>query len=254
MRRRTWMAGILAGMQLLLAIPAHAASELSVIMNQKQVDWKAKPVLISGRMYVPATDLANLLHGKLAEKDGAIQLQFGNKSFSYLPGQGGKVPKGFLPLREATEKLGHKVAWDGAKHSVTIMPEPDTNDSKGFTMIDATQLSDAEIKFVQQNNEKPGVHQLGDLYMVALGPQPNPGFGIQFVKNVQSWEQLFVHVKRTKPEPGKMYPQVIAYPYLLGRADLPPYTTIMFIDEETGKQMQMIFQEAAGNKQKTVLY
>lgn len=246
MRQSTWMAGILVGLQLLTALPVQAATEPSVIMNQKQVEWKAKPVMIANKTYVPAADLANMLHAKLEDKAGVLTFQFGSASFAYLPEKGTQVPAGYVPLREIAENAGYKIEWDGAKHAVMIAGIRENNYGKGFVMTDAAQLSEEEKKFVEQNKTTPGVHRLGNLYMVALGAQPNPGYGIQFVKNEQSWEQLFVHVKRTLPEAGKMYPQMIAYPYLLGRADLPAYTTMVVVDEETGKPL--VFADAAGNQ------
>jgi hypothetical protein len=239
------MAGILTGVQLLTALPVQAATQPAVIMNQKQIEWKEKPVIIADKMYVSAADLAKLFHGAVEEKEGKTNLKIGKESFFHLPKPGEKVPKGFLPLRLVAEKIGCRIAWDGTKKTVTITPGSDQQTyDKGFMLIDSTQLSEDEIKFVQKNKENPGVHQLGNLFMVALGPKPNPGYGIEFVQNKQSWEQLFVYVRQTKPQAGRMYPQMISYPYLLGRADLPAYTTIQFIDEDTGKKL--VFEQTTG--------
>ncbi|MET3287770.1 UNVERIFIED_CONTAM: hypothetical protein ABID98_000340 [Brevibacillus sp. OAP136] len=246
MRRITWMAGILVGLQVLTAIPAQAATGPSVIMNQKQVEWKAKPLILANKTYVPASGLASLLSAKLVEVDGKLTFQRGSLTVSYKPTAGTQVPKGYAPLREMAEGVGYKVAWDGTKQAVTIVSQVDPNNGQGFVMVDPLKLTEEEKAFVAQNKTKPGVHKQGNLYMVALGAQPNPGYGIKLVKNEQSWEQLLVHVQRTKPEPGKMYPQMIAYPYLLGRADLPSYTTLVVIDDETGKPM--IFAEDTGSK------
>ncbi|MDD4237921.1 MAG: stalk domain-containing protein [Desulfotomaculaceae bacterium] len=110
-------------------------------------------------------------------------------------------------------------------------------DDQIFTMLPMSSLNDEQKTFFEEVKNVKGVHQQGDLYVIALGDQPNPGYGIEFVKTTLSWEQATVYVRLTKPEPGKMYAQVISYPCLVGKVKLPPYTTISFVDIDTGKYL-----------------
>lgn len=102
----------------------------------------------------------------------------------------------------------------------------------GFQLLQDTEsLSDLEKTFVELAKKHQGVYQLGDLFVIALGEQPNPGYGLRLEKQVQTLEELHLHVKRTYPKKGLSYPQVISYPYLIGRLTLPPYTTLSVIDD-----------------------
>lgn len=242
MRRSKWIA-LLVGLQLLAAVPMQAAAQQAgtqaiVLMNDKVMTLKAKPVIIAGKTYVSVHDLAKMLHGEAKIENGKTSLRVGLEIISYQPEPGLKVPSGYMPLRMVAEKNGYKVNWNGQKQAIYLTKgKGSVEPGDGFTPIDASDLTSEEKSFVEENKTTAGVHKLGNLYMIALGSKPNPGYGIGFVKNVQSWEQLFVHVKLSEPQPGKMYPQVIAYPYLLGRAELPQYTTMLIIDDETGEQL-----------------
>lgn len=127
---------------------------------------------------------------------------------------------------------------------------------------DLEDLSDVEKEFVELARKHQGVHQLGDLFVISLGEQPNPGYGLTLEKQSQLLEQLQLHLKRTYPQEGISYPQVISYPYLMGRVDLPPQTTLSVF--EGGKKFaqpntdQLVFEETRfigdTKKQWTVLF
>lgn len=104
-----------------------------------------------------------------------------------------------------------------------------------FTPIPESALSAEQKSFIEEAKRTKGVHQKGELCVVALGEQPNPGYGLEIVRTEMIWEQAKVYIRLTKPDPGKMYAAVISYPYLVGKVNLPKYTTISFIVEDTGE-------------------
>lgn len=106
-----------------------------------------------------------------------------------------------------------------------------------FTPISESVLSSEQKAFIEKVKKTKGIHQEGDLYIIALGEQPNPGYGLEIVKTEMSWEQATVYIKLTKPEPDKMYAAVISYPHLAGKVNLPKYTTIRFVNIETGESL-----------------
>ena len=73
------------------------------------------------------------------------------------------------------------------------------------------------------------------MYVIAAGWQPNPGYRIEIVKTETSWEQVTVYVRVTKPNPGDKQIQVISYPYIIGKMNLAPYTSLRFVDAGTGE-------------------
>ncbi|WML50024.1 protease complex subunit PrcB family protein [Neobacillus sp. PS3-34] len=104
-----------------------------------------------------------------------------------------------------------------------------------FQQVDVANLSDVEKSFVNIAKEHKGIHRLGSLYVIALGPKPNTGYGIRLEKQEQTFEQLKIHVKLLEPEQGKAYGQVITYPYIVGKVDLPQYTTLSVLDVDSKK-------------------
>lgn len=125
---------------------------------------------------------------------------------------------------------------------------PESKTAHQFVLVDSRELTKEERAFVAVAKEHKGVHKYGSLYVIALGPQPSSGYGLHFVRQEQILEQLKIYVKRTFPEPGKMYLDVITYPYIVGRLDLPPYTTLSVLDAVTKKPIldeetdQLIFK------------
>lgn len=114
-----------------------------------------------------------------------------------------------------------------------------------FTPVPYELLSESEKEFVQQKKFEPGVFQQGTLYVIALGERPHLGYGLEFVKSETIWEQEKIFVRQTLPKEGMMYPQVIHYPYIIGRLQLPTkFMTVSVIDIDTGK---VLFEEKQTN-------
>jgi hypothetical protein len=241
---------LLVGLQLLFAVPVSADTNVLVTVNGHVTDWQHPTILVNGRTYMSADDLAAALHGTVKKNSEVVVLQFGDKSFhfklktnevatanKFVKIDQGAIVRGqvvYLPLRYVMDQMGIKLQWDAANKAVTIVT-PEGYDA--FKLITADSLSEKEKAFVNQVKTNKGIHKWGNLYVIARGQSPNPGYGLKVVKIEQGREQMNVYVKLTKPEPGLMYPQVIAYPYLLARVNLPPYTTIHFYDAATNKPL-----------------
>lgn len=242
---------VLVGLQLLFTVPASAAeTQAKIKVNNRVEALKHGSIIINGRMFLAVEDIADLLSGNVSYKQEIVTLEAGSKSLAFKPNtnlilsngawvtieQGAIKRNGivYLPLRWVVDKLGYQINWDAqAKMAQLIIAE--RQDS--FVLLTFDSLSGEEKDFVREASLKKGIHRLGNLYVIARGESPNPGYGIRIVRQELKWEQLFVYVSLTKPEPGKMYPQVISYPYLLARVNLPKYTTISFIDADTGKPL-----------------
>ncbi|MDP4170844.1 MAG: protease complex subunit PrcB family protein [Bacillota bacterium] len=112
---------------------------------------------------------------------------------------------------------------------------PESKTAHQFSLVDIGKLTQVERSFLAVAKEHKGVHKYGSLYVIALGPQPSSGYGLQFVRQEQILEQLKIYIKRTFPEPGKSYLDVITFPYIIGKLDLPPYTTLSVLDAVTKK-------------------
>lgn len=124
------------------------------------------------------------------------------------------------------------------KMTINNMEGPKEGERNVFVPVQESTLSGEEKAFIEEVKRTKGIHRKGALCVIALGAQPNPGYGLEIVKTEMSWEQAKVYVKLTRPEPGKMYATVISYPYLVGRVNLPKYTTISFLNVETGEPLQ----------------
>lgn len=119
----------------------------------------------------------------------------------------------------------------------TASPQEKQPKTHHFVLVEEKSLTDLEKAFVQSSKKNKGVHQLGSLYVIALGPKPNPGYGLTIEKQEQLWEELKIYVKQTFPQKNRYYPQVITYPYLVGKLELAPYTTLSVLDAETKKPL-----------------
>ena len=78
----------------------------------------------------------------------------------------------------------------------------DFQDDEPFTLVNKSELSDEQKLLIEQWKRTEGVYRLDDLYVIAAGWQPNPGYGLEIVKTETSWEQVTVYVRVTKPNPG----------------------------------------------------
>ena len=102
-------------------------------------------------------------------------------------------------------------------------------------MVNKSELSDEQKHLIEKWKRTEGVYRLDDLYVIAGGRQPNPGYGLEIVKTETSWEQVTVYVQVTKPKPSDKHLQVISYPYIIGKMNLALYTSLRFVDAETGE-------------------
>ncbi|MFE8701325.1 protease complex subunit PrcB family protein [Cytobacillus sp. FJAT-54145] len=100
-----------------------------------------------------------------------------------------------------------------------------------FQIVEETTLSEVEKAFIEKVKKVEGKHQFGDLYVISLGEKPNSGYTLEFIKPEQTLEQLKLHFKEGYPEKDKYYQDVMVYPYVVGKLQLPPYTTLSLIDQ-----------------------
>ncbi|RFU70649.1 protease complex subunit PrcB family protein [Peribacillus saganii] len=104
-----------------------------------------------------------------------------------------------------------------------------------FQEVKSDTLHPDEQAFIDYVKKTPGIHQYRNLYVVALGPQPSAGYGIDLTRQAQTWEQYNVYFTKTVPQPGQMYAEVVTYPYIAGRWDGVPYSTLSLLDEKSQK-------------------
>jgi hypothetical protein len=158
----------------------------------------------------------------------------------YIPGA-----KYYLYIKNV-KSVASKPLTTPVKLGFTIKQELDD----AFTLVNESELNEEQTQRIdswkkdrqdERNRnweETKAVYRLDDLYIITAGWQPHPGYGLEVVKTEMSWEQVKVYVQVTKPNPNYKYPQVISYPYVIGKINLPPYTTLLFIDAETGEIIQ----------------
>ncbi|QQE75477.1 protease complex subunit PrcB family protein [Brevibacillus composti] len=259
----------LLGLQLVAALPVTAAVSgqakvpanpptVQVTVNGHVTQLQKPSIIIGGSTYMAIEDLTHLLHAKWQAKGQSgvevtlrtgVILSFqlntkraavGDKWTEIGAGAISHNKQVYLPLRWVIEQAGHELKWNSQTRTVEIVA-PEGYDQ--FKQVDFASLTQEEKDFVQKAKGRAGVHQLGDLYVIARGQSPNPGYGIEVVGTEWSWEQLKVYVRLTKPEPGRMYAQVISYPYVLVKVKLPPYTTLVVLDADT---QQPLFEGAEG--------
>jgi len=243
---------VVLGMSLFAAQPimaAPASSATPVIMvDGKQASMQKASILANQRTYVSAEDAKRLLQaewkqeghtGKLTRGQATLMFQLDSGKVAVNgkwkeDGQPAIVRDGtvYLPLRWMAEQAGYKIEWKAEKRAVEIIA---AQSEDKFVLVDAEKLTAEQQDFIESVKKEKGVYNLGDLYVIARGESPHPGYGLQVVKVQQSWEQLIVYVKQTSPDPDRMYPQVITYPYLVGKAKLAPYTTLVVIDVDTNQ-------------------
>lgn len=243
------------GMQLLVVHPAGAApvspAAASVYVNGEETSLMKAAIFVGQRTYVAAEDASRIMQAEWIASEGSGVLKLSDaQAFTFRlsdgkvavngtwddNGQGVLVRDGqvYLPLRWLVEQAGGKIAWNAEKRAVEIMAAAHEG---GLVLLTDDKLTQEEQAYVESVRKTQGIYQKGSLYVIARGETPNPGYGLQVTHSEWSWEQLLVYVKLTKPEPGRMYTQAIAYPYVLARADLPPYTTVVFLDADTKKPL-----------------
>ncbi|WP_421072872.1 stalk domain-containing protein [Pelotomaculum propionicicum] len=234
-----------------------SSDPVRVIINNHELYFPdAAPYMDdSGRVKAPARYIAEGLGASVAwDEESFTAFITGYKNIALIPGLNAATVDNsevkldssaelinnrlYVPLRFIAETLGASVQWDEPDRTVSIMTEkldfPQPDNTNIFTVVDETVLSVEQRAFIDSVKLIKGVHHKDNLYVIALGEKPNPGYGLEIIKTEMSWEQAKVYVKLTTPDPDKMYAAVITYPYVVGRAVLPPYTTLSFINVETG--------------------
>jgi len=243
------MLGLLSIVLLMIA-PSGAAAGLDVQVSGQKAALQHEPLVQNGRTLVAAEDLALLLNGQVTHGKKEVTLAFGKRTMVFQIDHGkvqwqqkwhtleqGAVSRAgtvYLPLRWTVEQLGGSIKWEAQTRMVQIEMNKSPDQ---FVLLSPESLTEAEKAFVEKAKRTKGIHQQGNLFVIARGQSPNPGYGLAVVKQELTWEQLKVYVKLTEPEPGKMYAQVITYPVLVGKANLSPYTTIQFLDAATGQPL-----------------
>lgn len=251
MDRRKVLPTLVLALSLMTAGVGAADTDVQVTLGGESVVLAQELVVYNDRTMIDVEDVAKLINGGVEEEEGVITLIASNGyQLRYKPGtnqvktgrewitidQGAIVNEqsSYLPLRWTLEELGYQVKWDEKNRTINVN---ETKTAGTFVSVAQDALTEEQKAFVEKVKQKQGVHRLGDLYVIARGEVPHPGYGLKIEKQQMSWEQLLVYVRLTEPEEGKMYPQVISYPYVVGKAELPPYTTIQFINAETGKRL-----------------
>ena len=159
-----------------------------------------------------------------------------------LPGETIEASQVFyLPTNGLNDHVYAKVTFQkGSNASYPLEPIEvlidiyDFQDDEPFTLVNKSELSVEQQLLIEAWKRTKGVYRLDDLYVIAAGPQPNPGYRLEIVKTETSWEQVTVYVQVTKAKLGSQI-QVISYPYIIGKMNLAPYTTLRFVDAGTGE-------------------
>lgn len=143
-----------------------------------------------------------------------------------------KGEKYILYIEKGIKSVTGKTLNTPVKFKFTIEQELDSV----FTIVNNSELNNEQKQLIEKWKETKGVYCLDDLYIITAGALPNPSYGLEIVKTETSWEQVKVYVRVTESkQDGVSYPEVISYPYIIGKLNLPPYTSILFVDAETGE-------------------
>lgn len=97
--------------------------------------------------------------------------------------------------------------------------------TKDFTLISPSkldQLPDEVSDWLTKKSKNKGVHQLHydnqNYLLISLGLRPHPGFHPEVVEVIEEQESVQIRVKEKKPDPDLIYPQMVVFPYLLGKS------------------------------------
>ncbi len=92
----------------------------------------------------------------------------------------------------------------------------------GFKIIplnEQKKLPAPVLEWVRDQKRFRGVSQFRfqkkTYLLISLGQRPNPGYRLEVVKVEPSQEGTDVLIEEKLPLPGKMYPQVVVYPYIV---------------------------------------
>jgi hypothetical protein len=228
---------------------ASSAAPLHVSFEGHPASIQTGMRLVNGRTMVDAADFASMVNGTLdTQTEGTAIHARGHNLFFYtdlnkISTDGKEAVSNqravqidnhlYIPFRWALEKLNYQLQWDASAKTINVRA-----DEPAFVPAGASSLTADEKDFVEKAKQNTGVSHLGNLYIISRGMSPNPGYGLQIVKQEMSGEQATVYLRKTNPDPGKAYAAVISYPYVAGRVTLPAYTTIRFVDADTGKVIE----------------
>jgi hypothetical protein len=70
----------------------------------------------------------------------------------------------------------------------TKSQQQENTETHQFELVNEENLTDLEKAFVDHAKKNKGVHQFGSLYVISVGPKPNPGYGLKFEKQEQTLE------------------------------------------------------------------
>lgn len=242
---------LLLAFTLMTAGVATGKADVQVVLGGESVVLAQELIVYQNRTMIEVEDAAKLIDGSVEEEDGVIRLiSPKGQQIMYKPGtnqvnlgvqwvtieQGAIVTEhsSYLPLRWTLEALGYQVDWDGEKRIIHVR---EAQAGGAFVTLEQTALTEEQRAFVEKVKRQQGVHRLGNLYVIARGESANPGYGLKIEKQQLAKDTLLIHVRLTEPEPETMYPQVISFPYLLGKANLPANTAVQFLDAATGKPL-----------------
>ncbi|WCK55926.1 stalk domain-containing protein [Aneurinibacillus sp. Ricciae_BoGa-3] len=242
------LVGIMA-LSVQAGLQASPAAPLLVKLQGQPVSFKTEPRLVNGRTMVDAADFASFVNGTIdTQTDGTAIYAHGHNLFFYtdlnkVAADGKPVAVNqpavridnhlYIPLRWALEKLNFQLKWNASARTINVRTSEPV-----FVPIAESSLTPDEKAFVEKAKHNTGISHQGNLYIISRGMSPNPGYGLQIIRQESNWEQATVYVKKTSPDPGKAYAAVISYPYIAGRITLPAYTTIRFVDVDTGKVIE----------------
>jgi hypothetical protein len=90
---------------------------------------------------------------------------------------------------------------------------------KIVTSKEQVKLPSAVKDWVEARKNSRGIYEFSwlehDYLLISLGFRPNPGYRIEVTKVEKSDGEITVIIEEGLPESGKMYPQMIVYPYIL---------------------------------------
>lgn len=69
--------------------------------------------------------------------------------------------------------------------------------------------------------------------LLSLGMRPNPGYRLEVVKIEDGEQGITVFIEEKLPLPGRMYPQVIVYPYMVAEVKGPVEVWLVLPDQST---------------------
>ncbi|WP_433745278.1 protease complex subunit PrcB family protein [Falsibacillus pallidus] len=122
-------------------------------------------------------------------------------------------------------------------HTIYANQQGSDNHYMKYTVLQVEDLNKEEKQFVDEVKTMKGIYKKDDLYVIALGPKPTAVYSLNFVKQKESWEQIILYFKETKPDPDAMNAEVITYPYIVAKMAKPKTVSLSFLDSETGNEL-----------------